>query len=112
MDAAVFGGLSVVVVLAVVDAPAPPVTLDALPFNFSYTLYILDRDCPPMASFMAASFEGSTWKVSAMQFCAISIDSASSAANVPSLRLEPRKSMIASARRFFDSDGGCFIIPV
>jgi hypothetical protein len=40
-----------------------------------------------------------------MQDCAISMDSASSAVRVPSFRLEPRKSMMARARRFLLSVG-------
>jgi len=46
---------------------------------------------------------GSTWKVSAMQEVAISMDSVSSSGRVPSLREVERKSMIASASRFLES---------
>jgi hypothetical protein len=66
---------------------------------------MLAKDWPPTASFTAASSLGSTLKVSAMQDCAISMDSASSAVRVPSFRLEPRKSMMARARRFLLSVG-------
>ena len=66
---------------------------------------MLARDWPPTASFMAAESVGSTLKVSAIQDWAISIDSASSAVRVPSFRLEPRKSIMARARRFLLSVG-------
>ena len=46
---------------------------------------------------------GSTWKVSAMQEVAISMDSVSSGVRVPSFREVDRKSMMASASRFLVS---------
>jgi len=52
---------------------------------------------------MAALLVGSTWKVSAMQEVATSMDSLSSGVRVPSLREVERKSMMARARRFFES---------
>ena len=56
-----------------------------------------------MASVMWALLVGSTWKVSAMQEVAISMDSASSDVRVPSFREVERKSIMASARRFLES---------
>ena len=59
-----------------------------------------------MASFMRALSEGSTLKASAIHEEATSIFSASSLLSVPSFREAWRKSMIDSARRFFESVGG------
>ena len=56
-----------------------------------------------MASCIADLLVGSTWKVSAMQDWATSMDSASSGVRVPSFREVERKSMIARARRFLES---------
>ena len=64
---------------------------------------MLKSDWSPIASDSAFLSVGSTWKVSAMQDCATSTDSASSALIVPSLSEVERKSMMASARRFLDS---------
>ena len=61
------------------------------------------RDCEPIASAMWGLLVGSTWKVSAMQEVAISMDSASSEVSVPSLRDVLRKSIMARASRFFES---------
>lgn len=44
-----------------------------------------------------------------MQDCATSIESASSAVRVPSLREVERKSMIASARRFLEFELDAFV---
>lgn len=60
------------------------------------------RFWPPSASDTALVSEGSTLKLSAMQEVATSMDSASSALRVPSLREVFRKSIIASASRFLD----------
>lgn len=46
---------------------------------------------------------GSTWKVSAMQEVAISMDSASSGVRVPSLREVWRKSIMARESFFLES---------
>lgn len=64
---------------------------------------MLRRDCDPTASETAALSAGSTLKASAIQLLAISMLSASSAVRVPSLREVERKSIIDSARRFFES---------
>ena len=56
-----------------------------------------------MASRIAAVSVGSTWKLSAMQDWATSMDSVSSGVSVPSLREVERKSMMARARRFLES---------
>lgn len=61
------------------------------------------RDWLPIASFMWALLEGSTWNVSAMQELAISMLSLSSEERVPSFRDVERKSMIARARRLRES---------
>ena len=61
------------------------------------------RDCEPIASAMWALLVGSTWKVSAMQEVATSMDSVSSEVRVPSLREVLRKSIMARASRFFES---------
>ena len=61
------------------------------------------RDCEPIASAMWALLVGSTWKVSAMQEVATSMDSVSSEVRVPSLREVLRKSIMARASRFLES---------
>ncbi len=57
-----------------------------------------------MASCIATVSVGSTWKMSAMHVWATSIDSASSEVRVPSFIDVERKSMIARASRFLDSE--------
>jgi len=52
---------------------------------------------------MWALLVGSTWKVSAMQEVATSMDSASSGVRVPSLSEVERKSIMARVRRFLES---------
>jgi hypothetical protein len=64
---------------------------------------MLKRDCEPTAAATAALSEGSTLKALDMHSEAISMFSASSAVSVPSLREVERKSIIESARRFFES---------
>ena len=61
------------------------------------------RDWEPIASAMWVLLVGSTWKVSAMQEVATSIDSVSSEVRVPSLREVLRKSIMARASRFLES---------
>ena len=56
-----------------------------------------------MASFMWDLLVGSTWKVSARQEVAISIDSLSSGVRVPSFREAWRKSMMARVSFFLVS---------
>jgi hypothetical protein len=60
---------------------------------------------------MAALLAGSTLKLSAMHDCAISMDSWSPGASVPSLSEADRKSMMARAKRFLvsaDADGEAY----
>lgn len=56
-----------------------------------------------MAAAMSGLEAGSTWKVSAMQEVAISMDSASSGVRVPSLREVWRKSIMARESFFLES---------
>ena len=65
---------------------------------------MLNKDCVPTASLMAALSFGSTLKASAMQLLATSTFSASSVVRVPSLREVERKSIMDSASRFFESE--------
>jgi hypothetical protein len=68
---------------------------------------MLNRDCVPTASLTAALSLGSTLKASAIQELATSTFSASSAVRVPSFREVERKSIMDSARRFFESERDC-----
>lgn len=62
------------------------------------------RDWPPRASLMADLSVGSTLKASAMHCEATSRESFSSAETVPSVEEMLRKSMMARASLFLDSD--------
>lgn len=62
------------------------------------------RDWPPRASARADFEVGSTLKASAMHCEATSSESLSSAETVPSVEEALRKSMMARARRFLDSE--------